>query len=599
MPEVFTEAIAEHVWNTRYRSLEAAGGDATVRDSWSRIALALSAPEERHRDLWTERFEDALAHFRFLPGGRIWAGAGSARRVTLFNCFVMGHVHDALDAIFSALGEAMVTLQAGGGVGCDFSTLRPAGSRAEQSGNVASGPVSFMQVWDHACAVVMAGRARHGAMMATLRCDHPDIRRFIDAKREPGALRQFNLSVLVSDAFMQAVEEDRPWPLVFPLAGHQPAQGAELCTRIWSGSGVPEPCVVHDTVPARELWERIVRSAFEHGEPGVIFIDHVESANNLWYAERLSAVNPCGEVPLPPHGACNLGSINLTQFIQDPFGAHPRLDLPGLAAVAEVATRMLDNVYEVSHFPLKAQARAAHASRRLGLGVTGLADAFAMLGIRYGSSASLRVADTIMRTVSHAACRASVALAQERGAFPDFRSPQYLAGQFILTLPRELRDAIALHGIRNSHLTAIAPAGSISLLANNVSSGVEPIYAYRAERSVRTADGKRISMTAHDYAWKLFRQLHGEAAPLPDCFAEAREIDPHDQLLVQARLQAHVDQAISKTINIPEGADFLRYRKLFAQAWELGLKGCTVFPSGHARGAVLTRSNTVAKLAAS
>lgn len=592
---IFTEPIAQYVWNTKYRLFEdGASHETTVRDTWSRVALALSRPELHHRDAWCDRFETALSHFRFLPGGRILAGAGAQRRVTLCNCFVMGQLHDSIDAIFSVLGESMVTMQEGGGIGCDFSTLRPAGMPAAESGNIASGPVSFMHVWDQACATLISTGSRRGAMMATLRCDHPDIERFIDAKHgdkgATGALQHFNLSVLISDEFMQAVGEDAQWPLVFPLAGRPVPDGGIVCERTWSGSSVPEPCLVVRTIAARMLWDRILRAAFDCGDPGVIFIDRVQHSNNLWYAERISATNPCGEVPLPPHGVCNLGSINLTQFIRDPFGQHPQLDMKGIADIAAIATRMLDNVIDISHFPLKVQARAAHASRRIGLGITGLADAFAMLGVRYGSESSLNLADRVMRTISHAAYRTSIALAEERGVFQEYRATEYLAGDFILSLPHDILDMLRQTGIRNSHLTAIAPAGSISLLANNVSGGIEPIYAFQANRKVKASDGSITTIPVNDYAWSLFRKLHGEHAPLPDYFVAAHDVDPLTQLTLQSRLQAHVDQSISKTINVPAAASFEQYRDVFMQAYQLGLKGCTVFRANPVAGAVISPS---------
>lgn len=593
MPEdTFTAPIAEQVWNAKYRLTEDGHAhEPSIHETWSRVALALARPEVHNRDEWRSRFEAALSGFRFLPGGRVLAGAGTSRRATLFNCFVMGPLHDSIDGIFSALAEAMVTMQAGGGVGCDFSTLRPAGIAAAGSGNIASGPVSFMHVWDKACETLVSTGTRRGAMMATLRCDHPDIERFINAKRRRDSLRHFNLSVLATDAFMRAVDEDGPWQLVFPLAGRSAPPGAMVYERVWSGSTVPEPCCVLRTIGARALWEELQNAAFECGDPGVIFIDRVERGNNLFYAETISATNPCGEVPLPPHGACNLGSINLTRFVADPFGLHPKLDLDGIAGTASVATRMLDNLYEVSSFPLKAQETVAHASRRIGLGMTGLADAFAMLGVPYGSSASIDIADKIMETICHAAYRTSIDLAKERGVFPAYRPQKYLESSFIRALPPELADDIRLHGIHNSHLTAIAPAGSISLLANNVSSGIEPIYALHTHRSVRTADGTVTRIPVLDYAWTLFRKRHGENVPTPDYFVEAQDVDPVDQLKLQAVLQTHVDQSISKTINIPAQAGFDRYRNVFMQAYQLGVKGCTIFRAMPGKESVLTPSS--------
>ena len=590
MPDaMFTETVAEHVWNAKYRLFDDGHAkEPNIQASWSRIALALSKPEQKHRNDWRGRFEDALSHFRFLPSGRILAGAGTERHVTLFNCFVMGQLHDSIDGIFSALSETMITMQAGGGIGCDFSTLRPAGMPAASSGNIASGPVSFMQVWNQACDTLVSTGNRRGAMMATLRCDHPDIERFINAKRQPGALRHFNLSVLISDAFMRAVEQDAPWHLMFPLAGRAVPSGAMVHERVWSGSITSEPCVVMKTIGARALWGELQKTAFDCGDPGVIFIDRVERDNNLYYTETISAANPCGEAPLPAHGACNLGSINLTQFVEDPFGLHPKLDLQGIAGTAAVATRMLDNVYALSRFPLKVQEKAAHASRRIGLGITGLADTFVMLGVRYGSSASLDIADKVMETICHAAYRTSIDLAHERGVFPEYRPQKYLEGRFIQSLPPDMIDAIRHKGIHNSHLTAIAPAGSISLLANNVSSGIEPIYAMHTHRSVRTANGTIKRIPVRDYAWTLFRQRHGENVPLPNYFVEAYDVDPMDQLKLQAAVQTYVDQSISKTINLPAAAEENRYRDVFMQAYQLGLKGCTMFRSSPGKEVVLS-----------
>lgn len=587
---LFSQAIAETVWNAKYRlTRHGLPDEPDIQQTWARVALALSAAEVHHRDDWCQQFKTALSHFKFLPGGRILAGAGAHPHATLFNCFVMGRIDDSIDAIFSALSEAMLTMQAGGGVGCDFSSLRPMGMQAASSGNIASGPVSFMQIWDKSCETMMSTGMRRGAMMATLRCDHPDIERFIDAKRDSLSLQHFNLSVLVSDDFMRAVAEDAPWPLVFPLEGRPVEAEMRVCERIWSGRNIAESCVVMRTISARNLWEHLMQAAFECGDPGVIFIDRVQRSDNLWYAERISTTNPCGEIPLPAHGACNLGSINLTQFVHNPFGRHARLDLQGIAGVTTVATRMLDNVYEISYFPLNIQKKVAHSSRRLGLGVTGLADAFAMLGIRYGSQASLEVADRIMQTICHAAYRASIGLVAERGIFHAYREAEYLAGDFISSLPLDIVQAIHANGIHNSHLIAIAPTGSISLLANNVSSGIEPVYALQAVRKIRQANGVVLAIPAQDYAAALFRKLHGEHASLPDYFIEAHDIPYLEQLKLLSILQTNVDQSISKTINLAANARFEDCREVYRQAYEFGLKGCTIFRSGNKSG-VLSRA---------
>lgn len=574
---VFAELSAQQLWQTRYRLADQPGVEELgIRDSWRRVALALSKPESHHRDEWSGQFEAALSHFRFLPSGRILAGAGTPRRAALLSCLAIGDMRDSIDAIFSALGESAVTLQEGGGIGCDFSTLRPAGMPALSSGNVASGPVSFLQVWEQACATITSAGNRCGKIIACLRCDHPDIERFIDAKREAGALPHVNLSVLVSDDFMHAVEQDAEWRLVFPLADRTAPPDGVICERIWSGSKEAEPCLVVRTVAARALWERIQRAAFDCGAPGVIFIERVKRVDNLWYAERISACSPCGAVFLPPHGACSLGSINLTQFVRAPFGKHASMDLRGIADATAVATRMLDNVYEVSPYPLKIQARTAHASRRIGLGVTGLADAFVMLGLRYGSDASVELGEAIMRTVCYAAYRTSVALARERGPFPEYDATRYAAGDFISSLPREIVESIQQNGIRNSHLTAIAAAESISMLANNVSCGIEPVAAFQGERKFVADDGSVTTVPANDYAWVEFRKAHGPAVPLPNYFIPACDVDPLSQLRLQAGLQQHVDQAIAKNIHVPANASFDHYRDVYAHAYRLGLKGCSM-----------------------
>ena len=559
-------AISRDIWDAKYRYRDnGAIRDASLKDTWHRVARALASVEAVQESAWAARFYDVLADFRFLPGGRIQAGAGTRHRSTLFNCFVMGTIEDTLDGIFSALKEGALTMQAGGGVGYDFSTLRPRGARADASATIASGPVSFMHIWDSMCATLISTGARRGAMMATLRCDHPDILEFVEAKRDPALLRHFNLSVLVSDAFMAALDQDADWPLSFP------------------------PGRVVSSVRARALWERIMRANYASAEPGVIFIDRVNRLNNLWYEETISATNPCGEIPLPPYGACDLGSINLTRFVLAPFTPDAALDLDGIAAIATVAVRMLDNVYELSHFPVPRQREVARRSRRLGLGITGLGDALAMLGLRYGSDASLDAARTAMATICHAAYRASAELAGERGPFLAYRAESYLAGEFVRRLPADIRAAIAARGIRNSHLTAIAPAGTISLLANNISSGLEPIYAYRYQRGVRRPDGSLANYAVKDYAWRLYRSLHGDA-PLPPVFVSATEIPPDQHLHMQAVLQTYVDNSISKTINVPADMAFTGFEAIYRNAYALGLKGCTTYRPSTARGWVMAAS---------
>ncbi len=936
MPTV--ASISQQIWDMKYRLKTAEGGavDRTIEDTWRRVATALAAPE-RDPVHWAERFYDALADFKFLPAGRVVAGAGSGRNVTLFNCFVMGAIDDDMGSIFTHLREAALTMQQGGGIGYDFSTLRPKGAPVKGVGADASGPLSFMDVWDAMCRTIMSAGYRRGAMMATMRCDHPDIEAFIEAKREPGRLRMFNLSVLVTDAFMQAVKEDAPWELSF--AG-----------------------TTYKVLPARELWDKIMRATYAYAEPGVIFIDRINRLNNLYYAEKISATNPCvtgetwvqtaegprqvsdlvgkrfaamvngmthesgaqgffatgrkpvlklrtreghalrltadhpvlavsgmsstrlttewceagalapgdrivlhdhrraaawsggygeaegyllgllvgdgrleedhavlsvwrkrdavnagpqgqgadaimaaalaaartlpyradfagwmavpgrdehrlalgalrqlalelgmtpgskaitpkierqssafyrgflrglfdadgtvvgsqakgasirlaqsdltrleavqrmllrlgiastvyrerrpagprllpdgrggarlydrdadhelviandnvgvfaerigfadvekqaqleaiatayrrtpnrerfvaeiaavepdgeaevfdaqvpgvnafdanglyvhncGEQPLPPYGACLLGSINLAALVKEPFTDRARLDLDELERLVPLAVRMMDNVVDVSRFPLEQQTREAKAKRRIGLGVTGLADALILCGLRYGSAKAVEATETWMKAIERSAYLASTELAREKGAFPLFDREKYLAGEKIKGLDADVRAAIAAHGIRNALLTSVAPTGTISIFADNVSSGLEPVFSFRYTRNVLMPDGTRREEEVSDYAYRLFRRLRGESAPLPDYFVDAQALAPSDHVVMQAAVQKYVDSSISKTINVPADFPFEQFKDVYLQAYELGCKGCTTYRPNEVTGAVL------------
>ncbi|MGB5563085.1 MAG: adenosylcobalamin-dependent ribonucleoside-diphosphate reductase [Sedimenticolaceae bacterium] len=586
----FETAISGLIWDSRYRyRADGIVRDEKIEDSWRRVAHALAAVEPREQALWEQRFFDLLDGFRFLPGGRILAGAGTGLDVTLFNCFVMGHIDDSMEGIFEALKQGALTMQQGGGVGYDFSTLRPAGSAAWRVGGIASGPVSFMRIWDSMCETLLSTGARRGAMMATLRCDHPDIAAFIAAKRRPGELSNFNLSVLVSDAFVQAVRDDAEWRLVFPvegLGGSARCSGAEFVDRDWPGYSNIAPCAVLRKMPARELWDQIMRANYEGAEPGVLFIDRINRENNLGFRERITATNPCGEIPLPPYGACNLGSVNLTRFVREPFSVGARLDLDAIQDVCATGVRLLDNVIDLSRFPLKMQQEQARGSRRIGLGITGLADTLIMLGLHYGSDRARQLAAQVMETICHSAYRASIALAGEKGPFPFFDRDACLSMPFIRRLPTDIREGIASGGLRNSHLTAIAPTGTISLLANNVSSGIEPVFDFEYRRQVRGPEGTAAWYQLTDYALRHWRMAYGEQA-LPDCFVDAHQISPQDHLAMQAELQPFVDNAISKTINVPEDYDFTAFRSIYDQAERLGLKGCTTFRPNPVTGSVL------------
>ncbi|MFT4149370.1 MAG: adenosylcobalamin-dependent ribonucleoside-diphosphate reductase [Paracoccaceae bacterium] len=566
----FAAPIAEQIWDMKYR-LKAGDGtiiDATVEDTWRRIARALAAVE-KDPPRWEAKFYAALEDFRFLPAGRITAGAGTDRSVTLFNCFVMGTIPDSMGGIFEMLKEAALTMQQGGGIGYDFSTIRPRGAEVKGVAADASGPLSFMDVWDAMCRTIMSAGSRRGAMMATMRCDHPDIEAFIEAKKDPARLRMFNLSVLVTDAFMAAVKADGPWELVF--AGK-----------------------VYKTVQARDLWNRIMRNTFDFAEPGVIFIDRINAMNNLNYVETIAATNPCGEQPLPPYGACLLGSVNLARLVSDPFAAKARLDLAALDDLVRTAVRMMDNTVDASNFPLPQQAAEAQAKRRIGLGVTGLADALLMVGLRYGSPEAAAQTRDWMHAIARSAYLASVDLAKEKGAFPLFQAGPYLASGTMQKMDPDVREAIRAHGIRNALLTSVAPTGTISLLAGNVSSGIEPVFAYSYTRKVLQPDGSRTEEEVVDYAVQMWRDLKGDA-PLPDWFVDAQTLPPLDHVRMQAAAQEWVDSSISKTINCPEDISFEDFAQVYMAAWDQGCKGCTTYRPNDVTGSVLTVSETSEK----
>lgn len=586
----FPTDISRHIWETKYRYADNVSREGAVTDTWRRIARTLAGVETRDAPFWEERFFRLLHDFKFLPGGRIHAGAGTGRHVTLFNCFVMGPIEDSIPGIFRALQESALTMQQGGGIGLDFSTLRPRGTRAKGAASIASGPVSFMEVWDAMCATILSTGARRGAMMATLRCDHPDIEEFVTAKQQAGRLRRFNLSVQVTDAFMSAVRRDGEWLLVFPDAAFE-GKG-ETLSRDWTGFNYPLPCRIVRRIRARALWDLILRATYDYAEPGVLFIDRINQLNNLWYRERISATNPCGEVPLPPYGACDLGSVNLTCFVVQPFMPQARIDTDAVADTVEVAVRLLDNVIDASHFPLPQQAENACGSRRIGLGITGLADALVMLGLPYGGDRSLALAADVMRLICRTGYRTSVALAREKASFPFFQREKYLQSAFIRSLPEEIQSAIATYGIRNSHLIAIAPTGTISLLAGNVSSGLEPIFAASCVRRVLAEDGTPKEFLLTDHAFDSWRALMGARAALPHAFTTASELPASAHLKMQAALQPFVDNSISKTINVPAASPFDEFRQIYDLAYDMKLKGCTTFRPNPVTGMMLSEQTT-------
>jgi len=570
--------ISRYIWDMKYRFRKSEEVvDDTVEDTWRRVARA-AAVSEADPSRWERAFYDVLSGFQFLPGGRILANAGTDRDcTTMFNCYVMGEIPDSIEGIFDVVKESALTQKQGGGVGFDFSTIRPRGSHIGGVDSPASGPLSFMSVMDATCRTIMSAGQRRGAQMGIMRCDHPDIEAFIEAKREDGALRMFNLSVAVTDGFMVAVAADAPWDLVF---------GGK----------------VYGTVKARDLWDKIMHSTYDFAEPGIFMVDRVNQLNNLGYCETIAATNPCGEQPLPPYGACLLGSLNLTRFVRQPFEEGAELDLAGLEAATRVAVRFLDNVIELSNYPLDQQREEAMSKRRMGLGITGLADMLIMLGIRYGSPEAVALSKQLMQTIAFAAYDASADGALEKGAFPLFDRDKYLAAPFIQALPESVREKIRANGIRNSHLTSIAPTGTISLLAGNVSSGIEPVFAFHYVRRIRQGqEGDTADHEVMDYAYAEYCRRFGRPesdASLPPAFVQADAVAPREHIDMQAALQEYVDSAISKTINVPEDFPFEEFKGIYTYAHEKGLKGCTTFrPSEHITGVLIREEEPSAKAA--
>ena len=559
----FPMPISQQIWDMKYRLKDQNGAflEHTVEDTWRRIAVALSKAEANPKK-WESIFYDSLTDFKFLPAGRIIAGSGTARNVTLFNCFVMGVIPDSMSGIFDMLKEAALTMQQGGGIGYDFSTIRPKGSIVKGIAADASGPVSFMDVWDSMCRTIMSAGSRRGAMMATMRCDHPDIEEFIAAKSDSKKLRMFNLSVLVSDAFMEALKKGEDWRLTFNDK-------------------------IYKVIKAADLWDKIMRATYNYAEPGVIFIDRINEANNLRYCETITATNPCGEQPLPPYGACLLGSINLARLVEYPFGENAHLDVSQLENLVATAVRMMDNVIEVSQFPLEVQKLEALNKRRIGLGVTGLADALLMVGLRYGSDEAVEKTEEWMKLIARASYKASINLAKEKGAFSLFDPEKLIASGNMKQMDDDIKQAVRKFGIRNALLTSIAPTGTISLYAGNVSSGIEPVFAYTYTRKVLQNDGSHIEEEVVDYAVQMWRDKFGDAQ-LPDYFVSAQNLTPSDHVKMQAAAQKWVDSSISKTINCPEDISFDDFKEVYVRAYDTGCKGCTTYRPNEVTGSVLS-----------
>ncbi len=558
------QPIAERIWHAKYRYF-AAGKviDDTVQDTWERVARGL-ASIEAPSDLpaTTAAFLAAMRDFKVLPGGRILSGCGTARNVTLSNTFVMRTIPDSVEGIMDTLKDAALTMQMGGGIGFDFSTIRPSGTHVRGLDCLAAGPLAAMDIFDTTCKMIVKGMGR-GAMMATMRCDHPDIEAFIVAKSDRTRLRNFNLSVMVTDRFMNAVTEDDVWDLV------------------WEGT-------VMRRLRARDLWNSIMKQTYATAEPGVLFIDRINAHNPLRYLETISATNSCAEQPLPPYGTCPLASVNLAQLVVAPFSPDARLDVGELRSLVHVAVRMLDNTLDVSRYALDAQWQQAQNQRRIGIGVTGVADAIAMLGSRYGSAKAVFLLGSWMQTIQNAAYQASALLAKERGAFPHYDADAHLSGANILSLDPEVQKLVRKYGLRNGTLTTIAPTGTTSMFAGNVSSGVEPIFSTSFSRVVTNPDGTKSSERVMDYAAWRFGQMHGPDTPLPDSFVTAADLTPQDHVAMQAAAQKWVDSGISKTVNCPEDIAFEDFKTIYRAAYDSGCKGCTTYRPNNVTGSVLS-----------
>ncbi|HRR29483.1 MAG TPA: adenosylcobalamin-dependent ribonucleoside-diphosphate reductase, partial [Victivallales bacterium] len=566
--------ISKQIWEQKYKYKapgNSAAEDKTIEDTFIRVASAAASPE-KEKNFWTEKFLEILSDFKFLPGGRIISNAGTKRQtVTMFNCYVMNRIEDSIEGIFDTVKEAALTQKQGGGVGFDFSTLRPAGSHIHGCEASSSGPISFMQVLDSTCRTIMSAGQRRGAQMAVMRCDHPDIMEFVSAKRKNSQLQMFNLSVAITDKFMEALEKNQLWELTF------------------NGE-------VRKTVHAVELWEHIMQSTYDFAEPGVIFIDRVNKTNNLYYCEEIRATNPCGEQPLPPYGACLLGSLNLTKFIKSPFKKNAEINLSNLEKTVKIAVRFLDNIIDISGFPLEAQKLEAYNKRRMGLGITGLADCFCMLGLKYGSDESAKIAENIMKTITFTAYEESCKLAMEKGKFKLFDPELYLKSEFIKVLPQSLRDDIKKYGLRNSHLTSVAPTGTISLFAGNISSGIEPIFALKYKRKIRTSNDESTKIVdVYDYAYKKYIEEF-KKEDVPEYFVTVDEIKAEDHLKIQAAVQTYVDSSISKTINVRADYPYEDFKEIYLKAYKMGLKGCTTFrPSEHITGVLIKEEKKAEK----
>ncbi len=582
-----TQPITQDVLREKYLK----PGETGVEDIYRRVARALASVEPQagraaHEALFLENL-----HAGAIGAGRIMSAAGTAIQATLINCFVqpVGDCIQGVDeggypGIYEALREAAETMRRGGGVGYDFSRIRPRGAEVKATASMASGPCSYINVFDHSCSTVESAGARRGAQMGVLRIEHPDVHEFITAKRTPGRWNNFNVSVAVPDSFMQALAQDQPWELV-----HKARPGADLMAQ--GAFQRADGMWVYQTVAARELWDTVMRSAYDFAEPGILFLDTINQDNNLRYCEDIAATNPCGEQPLPPYGCCDLGPIILTRFVRHPFGFNgvADFDFAAFAKSVSIQVRALDNVLDLTYWPLPQQQAEAAAKRRIGVGFTGLGNTLAMLCLRYDAAEGCEMAARIALCMRDAAYAASVALAREKGVFPQFDAEAYLApGTFASRLPAALQQAIRADGIRNSHLLSIAPTGTVSLaFADNASNGIEPSFSWTYRRKKREADGSSTDYAVQDHAWRLYRELGGDVKQLPGYFVSALDMSAASHIAMMQAVQPLVDTAISKTVNVPADTPYEDFKSLYQQAWRARLKGLATYRPNAILGSVL------------
>lgn len=597
--KMLDQYIVNWVWREKYQFKNPDGSSAekNMAESLTRVVYGVYRGEEQGH---IDAAMNAVLSRRFSPGGRHHAAMGTGLASTALNCFVMPTIQDSMRThdsndislgIMDNLALSAYTQQMGGGIGMDFSTIRPKGALVAKRAAPASGPLHFMDMWDSMCKTIMAAGARRGAMMATMRCDHPDIEEFIDAKHDPNRLRNFNVSIMVTDAFMKAVEDDSHWYLLSPVP---PFQGNPL--GVVEGVG-GEKLYAYKQVQARDLWQKIMRSTYDEAEPGIIFIDTVNRMNNLHYHEMISATNPCGEQPLGPGHNCNLGAINLAVMVDRPFSPNAKIDYQAIINTTVVAMRWLDNIIDRSLYPSKMQEEIGKSVRRTGLGITGLHNMLMQLGLRYGSSKACEVTGEVMRTIRDTAYLTSIDLASTRGSFPAFDRDQYLKGEFIKKLPDRIRHGIAEQGIRNSVLLTIAPTGTTSLYYGNVSSGLEPTFALSYGRKTLNVDGSYTDHVVEDFGFRLWKKVGGYVPDaiigegvLPEYMDTAQKLGVDDHLAMQAVCQRYIDSAVSKTINVPTDYPFEDFEQCYFKAWRMGLKGCTTYrPNPNSgRGSVLS-----------